>query len=96
MAINGCCYGKDNRPDKNGVYYKYCGQVFWEFISNDPDLYVKLIEPLGFKAKEKNNEYIQSYARIVNKFTLDFSTQFCSIKGDIDWVKLVEFNSGAQ
>jgi hypothetical protein len=29
VCINGCCYGKDNNPDK-GSYYKYCGQAFWE------------------------------------------------------------------
>ncbi|MBK9229145.1 MAG: cytosolic protein, partial [Ignavibacteria bacterium] len=29
VAVNGCCYGKDNKPDKV-EYYKYCGQRFWE------------------------------------------------------------------
>ncbi len=38
VAVNGCCYGKDNEPDK-GDYFKYCGQRFWEFISGDKDLY---------------------------------------------------------
>ncbi|NIA30598.1 MAG: cytosolic protein, partial [Actinobacteria bacterium] len=27
VAVNGCCYGRDNNPDK-GDYYKYCGQRF--------------------------------------------------------------------
>ena len=45
VAINGCCYGKDNNPDK-GDYFKYCGQKFWEFISDDKFLYIDLIEPL--------------------------------------------------
>jgi len=27
VAVNGCCYGIDNKPDK-GEYYKYCGQNF--------------------------------------------------------------------
>jgi hypothetical protein len=93
MPINGCCYGKDNNPDKKGIYYKYCGQMFWEFISGDKDLYTKLIRPLGFKAKEKNDEYEHSYAKVINKFTLDFSLQFCSKDGAIDWIKLIKFNS---
>ena len=38
-AVNGCCYGKDNKSDK-GDYYKYCGQKFWEFISGDTNLYI--------------------------------------------------------
>jgi len=96
IAINGCCYGKDKRPDKKGIYYKYCGQEFWEFISGDSLLYIRLIEPLGHKAKEKNDEYVKSYSRIVNRFTLEFSNHFCTKEGDIDWEKLVEFNSGKE
>jgi hypothetical protein len=76
IAVNGCCYGKDNKPDKRGIYYKYCGQEFWEFISGDKLLYIRLIEPLGYKAKEKNDEYLKSYSRIINKFTVEFSNQF--------------------
>ncbi|MCB0515516.1 MAG: cytosolic protein, partial [Bacteroidetes bacterium] len=34
VAVNGCCYGIDNKPDK-GDYFKYCGQEFWEFISGN-------------------------------------------------------------
>ena len=37
-AINGCCYGKNNKPDR-GAYHKLRGQQFWEFISGAPDLY---------------------------------------------------------
>ncbi len=93
VAINGCCYGKDNRPDK-GDYFKYCGQQFWGFISGDMDLYTKLVEPLGHFAKERNDEFMQSYAQTLNKFTREFAIEFCDAEGAIDWNKLVEFNSG--
>ena len=46
IAVNGCCYGKDDNPDK-GDYLKLCGQRFWEFISGNPNLYTEIIEPLG-------------------------------------------------
>ena len=92
IAINGCCYGIDNTPDK-GNYFKYCGQRFWEFISGNSNLYTDIIEPLGHKAKEKNDEFYKSYAQMVNKFTIEFSKDFCSKTGDINWEKLVEFNS---
>ena len=90
-AINGCCYGRDNNHDK-GEYFKYCGQKFWDFISGNIDLYTEIIDPLGFKAKEKNEKFLESYSQILNKFTLDFSNNFC-YDGKIDWEKLVEFNS---
>ncbi len=27
VCVNGCCYGKDHKPDK-GSYFKYCGKCF--------------------------------------------------------------------
>ncbi|HPT40699.1 MAG TPA: PmeII family type II restriction endonuclease [Candidatus Paceibacterota bacterium] len=92
VAVNGCCYGRDNQPDK-GDYYKYCGQSFWEFISGNANLYTDIIEPLGHKAKEKNDEFLKSYAQMINKFTLEFSIEFCKKSGEIDWEKLVRYNS---
>ncbi|MDV2989006.1 MAG: PmeII family type II restriction endonuclease [Dehalogenimonas sp.] len=92
VAVNGCAYGKETKPDK-GEYYKYCGQAFWEFISGDPDLYTKLIKPLGHKAKEKNHEFAEEYAGVVNRFTAEFQKDFCADDGKIDWECLVRFNS---
>ena len=91
IAINGCCYGRDDRPDK-GDYFKYCGQRFWELISANQDLYVDIIKPLGHKAKEKNEEFLEEYSQIINKFTLEFNQKFC-VDGKIDWNALVKFNS---
>jgi hypothetical protein len=72
VAVNGCCYGRDKNPDK-GDYFKYCGQLFWEFISGDAELYTEIIEPLGYKAKEKNEEFLKSSSQMINKFTREFS-----------------------
>ncbi|HED38749.1 MAG TPA: cytosolic protein [Ignavibacteria bacterium] len=92
VAINGCCYGKDNKPDK-GDYFKYCGQEFWKFISGNTNLYTEIIEPLGYKAKEKNDDFVKSYSQMINKFTKEFTNEFCKEDGEIDWEKLVRFNS---
>ncbi|MBI5359361.1 MAG: cytosolic protein [Planctomycetes bacterium] len=94
VAVNGCCYGQDNKPDK-GEYYKYCGQRFWKFISGNTDLFTEIIEPLGYQAKEKNDAFMKSYAQMINKFTRDFSNTFCDKNGSIDWNGLVKFNSSA-
>ena len=92
VAINGCCYGRDNKPDK-GDYFKYCGQRFWEFISGDSNLFIEIIDPLGYKAKEKNDDFLKSYSQMINKFTMEFANIFCKDTGEIDWDKLVRFNS---
>lgn len=92
VAVNGCCYGRDNKPDKGG-YQKYCGQKFWEFISGNENLYLEIIEPLGYNAKSKNDEYELLYSSMINRFTSEFSTTFCKENGEINWNKLVQYNS---
>ena len=91
IAVNGCCYGRNLRQDK-GEYFKYCGQVFWEFISGDENLYTAIIEPLGHQAKKRNEEFQKKYAQIVNNFTLLFINNFCD-NGEIIWEDLVRYNS---
>ena len=93
VFINGCCYGKDDKPDK-GDYLKLCGQRFWEFISGNESLYIEIIEPLGRKAKKRNEQFLSEYANVINKFTLEFSQEYCAPNGAILWDKLVKFNSG--
>lgn len=92
LAVNGCCYGRDNQPDK-GDYFKLCGQEFWEFISGNNNLYTEIVEPLGYKAKERNEKFSEEYGRILNLFTNQFFQDYCT-NGKIDWNKLVKYNSG--
>lgn len=91
VAINGCCYGIENQPNKDG-YQKICGQEFWKLISDSNTFYTDIIEPLGHQAKEKNKEFLQTYAKVINQFTLKFAQDFCD-DGVINWQKIVEFNS---
>ena len=96
QAVNGCCYGRttpNNNYKEKGDYYKFCGQVFWEFISGDKELYKEIVEPLGFLAQEKNDDYSKSYAKKINIFTKELANDFFQDNGEIDWNKLLEFNS---
>ena len=93
VAVNGCCYGKAKSVDR-GDYYFYCGQRFWEFISGEKQLYKELIEPIGHKAKEKNEQFLLEYSKLINRFTIEFADEFCKKNGEINWEKLLEFNSG--
>jgi hypothetical protein len=93
VAINGCCYGKDSTPDK-GEYLKLCGQRFWSFISGNENLYTELIDPLGHNAKEKSEQFLEEYAKVVNKFSLEFMDMFCDTSGQIHWEKVIQFNAG--
>jgi len=51
------------------------------------------VEPLGHEAKERNESFYEEYAKVVNQFTQAFMRDFC-VAGNIDWQKLVAFNSG--
>lgn len=96
QAVNGCCYGRttpNNNYKEKGDYYKFCGQVFWEFISGNKELYKDIVEPLGFLAQEKNDDYSKSYAQKINIFTKELANDFFQDNGEIDWNKLLEFNS---
>lgn len=92
VAVNGCCYGRDNKPEKD-EYLKLCGERFWFFISGNRNLYTEIVEPLGYKAKEKNEEFTTAYSNLINKFTFEFGKDFCDENGAIKWDKLVIFNS---
>lgn len=96
VSINGCCYGRCNTPDKKEGYLKYCGQVFWEFISGNSDLYVQIIEPLGHEAKVQNQAFTEAYAKVINNFTLSFLVEFRLNDGSVDWEKLVKLNSAKE
>jgi len=93
VCVNGCCYGR-NRHENRGDYIKKCGQSFWDFITGDSEFYKKIIKPLGLKAKERNEEFMNEYSMLLNRFSKQFMDNFCRENGQIDWEKLVEFNSG--
>lgn len=76
VAVNGCMYGKgsnslknkkklkdgqivDEEPDK--VYYKYAGQDFWYFLSQDDNLYREIIAPLDQEARQKDEVFKLAY-----------------------------------
>ena len=92
VAVNGCCYGRDSRPDK-GDYFKVCGQEFWTLISDDASFYTRIIQPLGIDAKQRNAEFYESYAAVIDRFSNEFSQMFCDESGEINWKKFVEFSS---
>lgn len=97
IAVNGCIYGKDRVPfkghsDPDKSYYKYCGQMFWEFISGDTDLYREIIVPIDKEAKQKDENFRKAYVAKINEMTEDFIADFIT-DHEIDWLKLVDFVS---
>ena len=65
-------------------------------MSGEASLYTDIIEPLGHKAKAKNEEFIEAYSKLINKFTLEFTQNYCTSDGAINWEKIVRFNSAKE
>ncbi len=89
----GICYGKTKTSFLRG-YKKVVGQNFWYLISENKSLYTEIIEPIGYKAKEHNESFAIEKSKVTNRFTKEFIDMFCDDAGAINWVKLVEYNSG--
>lgn len=94
-AVEGCCYGQKT-SSKTTTHTTFCGQSFWEFISGSKTLYLDIIEPLGCKALEMNHLYKKEYDKMITKFTKEFVNTYCDEFGNIDWNKIVAFNSKAK
>lgn len=98
VAVNGCIYGKDRNPfkrhtDPEKAYYKYAGQVFWHFISDDDNLYREIIAPIDNEARQKDETFKKAYAAKVNEMTQDFTNDFMTEDRQIDWLKLIDYVS---
>lgn len=93
QKILGICYGKTKTATSNGGYIKMVGQNFWTYISDNKNLYVDIVEPIGYRAKEHNDSYTSERDRITNQLTYQFMEKYCT-DGIIDWSKLLKENSG--
>lgn len=93
QPVLGICYGRAKTGYVRG-YLKIAGQSFWHLISENKNLYTDIIEPIGHRADEFNRAFAEEQGRITKRFVDQFIERFCDESGAIDWVKLVEFNSG--
>jgi hypothetical protein len=95
QPVLGICYGKARTNYvKTGGYLKVVGQNFWYLISENPNLYTDIVEPIGYRALEHNEAFHQQRAKVVNRFVREFTIIYCKPDGSVDWEKLVRFNSG--
>ena len=95
IAINGCCYGKETKPEKEG-YRKLCGQEFWTFLTGDDTFYINIIKPMGQCIKYHSKEYEHIFDERVDILAKEFIQRFCLPNGIIDWEKLLQYNSGSK
>jgi len=85
--------GKVIAPDESA---KLPGQPLWKKLAGVPGFYPLLIHLMETKAaySKSYQAYQDAWSRAVNRCTREFIGGFCDESGTINWVKLVEFNSG--
>jgi hypothetical protein len=96
VPIVGYGYGRRN-PNGRGEprwYAEFAGQAFWEELTGDPDFYTELIALMGTKPEEYAERFNEAYTAASNRLVREFSCEFCTEDGRVDWMKLVQFNSG--
>jgi len=94
QPVLGICYGKSPAFTDKGTYWKIIGQRFWYFLSGDENLYVDIVEPIGYEAERRNADFEDRRAEIQKRLTAEFMARFCNEDSTINWHKLVAFNSG--
>jgi hypothetical protein len=95
VPIMGCAYGKGNlAPQKSRRYFKLAGQEFWERVTGDSAFYLKLVSLMRDDPDKHRPAFTEAWDRAVNRFVRDFTAAFCNDIGEIEWERLVAFNSG--
>lgn len=95
-AILGCAYGRRNSaPTTRRRYRMVAGQAFWQEITGDADFYLKLVRLMRDYPEKQRATYLEEWNKAVNRFTRDLLNEFATEDGELDWERIVEFNSGA-
>ena len=78
------------------MYQEFAGQEFWAELTGEEDFYLKIIQFMGALPEQYLEDYQRSYNNAMNRLLKQFTTEFCKETGEIDWDKLVQFNSGSK
>ena len=88
LAVNGCCYGSCDTD--YGDYRKVCGAAFWELISGEPDLYLRLVEPIRTSA---SNGFISERVQLVQRLSRELAVSWAQPDGNLDWDRIVRLGA---
>lgn len=94
--IIGYSYGRKRTTGRGRptIYKELAGQDFWAELTGEKDFYLRIVDLMGTHPEEYLERYRESYNRASNRLVKQFTADFCSEDGSIDWSRLVKFNSG--
>lgn len=95
FPVVGYGYGRRRASEKRGRFYtELAGQDFWNWLTGDPDFYLKIVRCMGAKPDDCARRLDEAYARAENRMVRAFTERFCFEDGSVDWDALIRLNSG--
>lgn len=92
--IVGYGYGR-KAPAKASHEERIAGQAFWELLTGEADFYLRISRAMAAFAADHGAAYGQALERKHRALVKEFMLGFVTDAGDLDWERLVEFNSSA-
>ena len=89
--VVGYSYGRVN--SKESAFRTLAGQAFWEELSGETDFYLRLADAMEKWSLEHAVIFKSEYDKAVNRFTKELLDEFADAEGQLDWRKIVAFNS---
>ncbi len=86
-------YGYGRKRSRAADLREVAGQAFWEELSGEPDFYLRIVHAMGEGSAERTATFKEEYDKAVNRFTRELLANFASADGELDWGKLVSYNS---
>lgn len=93
-AIIGYSYGRATGAPEGKIYRRLAGQAFWQELSGDSEFYLKILSAMKDYPTVHRKEYDVERTKLSNRLVQGFSLNFINSDGQIDWEKLLRFNSG--
>lgn len=91
--ILGYGYGR-HRAKKESKHEKHAGQAFWLLLSNEENFYIRISDTIGKFATQHRQEYLEKYGKTKNRILRELMLNFVETSGELNWGKIVEYNSG--
>ena len=73
-----------------GDYCKVCGVAFWELISGEPDVYLRLVEPFRTSA---SSGFMTERDQLVKRLSVDLAVNWAMPDGSLDLGRIVRLGA---
>lgn len=94
FPVVGYGYGKKREGKSLRTYKEFAGKDFWHWLSGEEKFYAKIIHFMGNKPEQYAQQFNDAYYKAKNRLLREFTVNYCSKDGAINWDLLLEFNSG--